>query len=519
MGSYKIHQLVYTKLNPEDSPFDKKDFHTAFYPLKFLTATDVLVLENHIYIPGNDDFLSKQVVYFNKIKEETYLFVFNINILANEVDMLGRGGVFLCHVFMFPQDLWQQLPSPNQLMELVKKYKYNSRSKLLNSSYIDKQSGNMLPIQLDSEIVEKAEKKLPKIEGSFEGQMLLHLTDSFNQENAEQKFIVHAKETEARELFNKLICYLPNEQKVKVGWDTMYDGGRMMDYNKTFVAYKNNAPRGGSASTLVKLSKKLIELAQDFKVNKEQSPFTKWATGCSGSIETHFYIEEAHNLSKSMLAKTTYNLTDNWNIECFAKVNIDLVEKLFTKKCKEEFKRKLFKELNKIMSIKDKLLFIHDKLEFSTVADYLLIIIDNSKIAAKFLDAGISKEIINNSPTLILIEQLCNTDKFDLEAFNQLTDNQKLQLNKYVLKTSFQKKDWYLELIKSDEALLNYYIRKYPKPKRIIRRFRKVLKMNETEIYQMGFSLLIIRRIFYFKMAHFFNKISSIFRRRKKTIA
>jgi hypothetical protein len=516
MTQYKIQQLVYTKLNQEDSPFDKKDFHTAFYPLDFLTPTDVLIIENHIYIPTVNDFSSKQVVYYQKIKGETYLFVLNIKNLQNELDTMGRGGIFICHVFIFPEVLWQQLPSPDKLMELVNEYNFNSRTELLNSNFIDKQTGNILPINLDIEKVKSVDKQMPELNGSFEIQLILNLIDAFRQENKEQKFIVNASENSAKELFNKLICFLPNVLKINVGWDTMYDGGRMMDNNKVFLAYHEKAPKGGSGSSLVHLSKNKIELSNTFVTNIKQSPFAKWIAGCTTSIKYLNYPEEAYKLSEALLANEGYDLNDTWNVECFAKTNFELIDKLFIKKCKKEFKGNIFKELDKIVSEKDKLFFVFDKLDLSKFAEYLLIIMDNNKISARKLENSVPQAYMMHNPILVLFDQLWKEKKIDITGFNQLSDNQKLQLNKYVLKSNRVKKNWYLELIKSDETLLNFYIKQYPKPKRIIKLFRSVLKMSESEINQMGFSLSIIRKVLYFKLVYLINRVLNIFRKKRK---
>lgn len=235
MKQYEIHQLVYTKLNPEDSPFEKKDFHTAFYPLELFTRTDILVIENHIYIPNSGDFAAKQVVYFNTVKDETRLFVFDINMLPKEVDTLGRGGIFICHIFVFPRKLWQQFPSPVHLMKL---FTYISRNELLNSSFIDRKTGNMLPVTLDNTVVDFVDRTIPCLNDTFEIILLLYLIETHEKESADHKFVVRGEESEIRTLFNKLISYLPNIYKSRIDRDTMYDGGRMMDYSKTFVAYK-----------------------------------------------------------------------------------------------------------------------------------------------------------------------------------------------------------------------------------------------------------------------------------------
>ena len=516
MENYKIQQLVYTKLNPDQSPFEKKDFHTAFYPIDLLTSTDVLVIENNIYIPGNEDFTTKQVVYFSTIKNETYLIVLDINALPGEVDALGRGGIFMAHIFMFPQALWQQMPSPNQLMELVASYKYSSRKEMLESHFINKENGNMLPIEIEAMQVAQIEKTIPAIEGVFEVQLLLHLLDSLTTENKGQDFVVSGAEGDTRTLLNKLICYLPNEQKSKIGWDTMYDGGRMMDYNKSFVAYQSREPRGGGGSSFIHLSGNKIELAKDFKISKKQSPYIKWIKGCSGDIKAHYYVEEANRLSKALLKKEKCEISGDWNVACYAEHNCELVEKLFLSKSIKEFNSRLGKELGKVMSVKDKLFYFLDKLEPESIAAYLLVIIENSSLSANQIENNTPEKYISHSPVLVLIEQLWKNEKFDIQVFNALGENEKLQINRYVERSHFLKLEWYLELIKMDGTLLAYYTRQYKRPKRIINLFRRVLKMNEEEINDVGFSLKAIRKVFIFRIAYLMKKIAQVFKRRKR---
>ena len=47
----KAFQFIYTKLPPEDSPWHKQGFHTAFYPTALLEREDVTTLEAHIHVP------------------------------------------------------------------------------------------------------------------------------------------------------------------------------------------------------------------------------------------------------------------------------------------------------------------------------------------------------------------------------------------------------------------------------------------------------------------------------------
>jgi hypothetical protein len=516
MEKFKIHQLVYTKLNPEDSPFEKKDFHTAFYPLDFLSGTEVMIVENHIFIPSNTDFTTKQVALFLPVKQETYLLVFDINLLPGETDTLGRGGIFICQVFFFPKALWQQIPSPNMLMGLVKDFRFNSRNELLASTYIDRKTGNMLPLEISAEIINTQEWKIPQLESSFEIQLVLNLVDSMKKENKESKFIVSAPEPKARDLFNRIICYLPEEIKVKTGWDTMYDGGRMMDYNKSFAGYQEKAPKGAAGASTVYLNTNKIELAAGFSVSKEKNPFEKWIGACPSSIEYHSDIEKAYKLSGSLLFDGNKDVPLDWNSECFANVNKELIEKLFLKKSLKEFKKQISRELNKILPPRDKLLYFFSKLSTQSMADYLLHIIENSKISSAVLEKNISALYIDQNPVLIPVQQLWKNNRFDKESFNRLSENQKLQLNRYVIRTDTFKSLWYLELVKTDEKLLSYFIRQYPKPEKIISLYRKVLKMNESEINQLGFGLSTIRKVCYFRMAYFFCKIPGIFVKKKQ---
>lgn len=132
MPVYQIHQLIYTKLNPEDSAFQKKDYHTAFLPLNFFNKTEQLIVENRIYIPSNEQNFKKQVVYYKSFNSKNYCLIYDIKSLPDERDTFGRGGIFICHVFIVPEELYTKIPLPSDLFKQLEKYTFNSRNELLS---------------------------------------------------------------------------------------------------------------------------------------------------------------------------------------------------------------------------------------------------------------------------------------------------------------------------------------------------------------------------------------------------
>ncbi|MFN8258278.1 MAG: hypothetical protein U0W24_21495 [Bacteroidales bacterium] len=511
MTEFKVHQLIYTKLNPNDSPTGKKDFHSAFYPRDYLKNQDILIIENHIFIPDVSNFTAKQVVCFQKINAETCLLIYEIRNLPSETDTLGRGGIFIAHVFIFPENLWKKLPSPIKLFEYVNGYIYNSRADLLKSSMIDKPTGNIAPIVLHLDEKELKNTKISMPDGNFEIQLSLYLLDFFKKENREQRFIVFGKEEKSRELFDRMVSILPNELKVEIAWDTQFDGGRMVDSNKVFVSYTNRVPKGASGSVLVNLTNSSIQLTKVFKVDEEPAPFARWIAGCTSSIKYSFEVEEAYHLSNAILVDEIYNFDEDWDPECFANTNRKTIDKLFYKKCRKIFKAKVSKELLKLVTPKHKLLFYYDRLKYEDFTNYFLLIIETGRISESKLKNNIPHSIIIHNNVLKIIEKLWQTNTLDLNEFNQLHETEKLQLNRYILKSSVLKKNWYLRLIKSDEVLLKFYTRQYPKPRRIIRLFRKVLKMNEAELQKLGFDIFTIRKVFYFRLRYRVKRVLRIF--------
>lgn len=173
------------------------------------------------------------------------------------------------------------------------------------------------------------------------------------------------------------------------------------------------------------------------------------------------------------------------NADCFAKVNREAVDKLFFKKCKTIFSRRISRELIKILPVKEELFFIYDKLALRHFADFLVSILENRKIRTWRLKNNIPSEYCKHDPILILIDQLWLNAPFDTGMFNKLTDKQKLQLNAYILKTSVYKTGWFLKLIRNDKILLQLYLRKFKKPKRIISLFKSVLNVENKYINEL----------------------------------
>jgi hypothetical protein len=506
METFNIHQLIYTKLNQSDSPFQKKDFHTAFYPLDFLTKTEQLVIENFIFIPEIENFNKKQVVYFREFKSEIYLFVLDIKSLPNEVDEFGRKGIFLCHVFLFPEKLWKLIPQPNKLLQFVEKYTFNSRKELLESSFINRQTGNIQAIQISEEIFNKIEKNFSPIDDEADKFVLKYLFDCLDKNNNNFKLVYKSNEEKANLLFNKMICYFPNSVKHKIGWDTSYEGGRMMDFSIPLAAFEQKAPKGGSQIVAIQGNPR-INPPENFTKFEIEKPFEKWIFFSTSTINSHQMIEDGLLLAQTLETGKPHEINNiSWDITNFCISNLKLLERRFYSKCKSEFDRKIAGLLLRVMSPSDKMYFILNKIEDSKVTEYLVEALQRKKISHRRLKKNISRDYIIKSPILILLEQLWNTNVFNLELFNKLSESEKFSLNAYIVKTKWLYTKSYLEIIKNNQVLLGYFRTRYEKPKKIIKYFSNNFSMSMEDLLKLGFFSSDINRIFKFWIKNKFKK-------------
>ena len=217
----KIFHFVNTKVPPEESPLREVDFHTLFYPQELVSHEDLRKMERKIrFFPHIE---KKEVYFFQELKGEQFLVILNIRSLPEERDTFGRGGIYLCHGFLFPPQLWKEFAVPRDLLTLVSKHLFQNLSDLRASSLVDRQSGNSLPIEILNEHYRHLLKEDPPTLLPEEQQVVVMLVEKAAINNP-WPIIIQGSPEHVSNLMNKVSVVLPNELKRQISWDPGYEG-------------------------------------------------------------------------------------------------------------------------------------------------------------------------------------------------------------------------------------------------------------------------------------------------------
>jgi hypothetical protein len=488
MKTFEVQQLIYTKLNPEDSFQKKTDFHIAFSPAGMFSKTELLVFENKIFIPDLPSLKNKQVVFFKTINDKSNLVIINIKTLSQEKDTLGRGGIFIAQFLFFPPEMWTLFPSPAGLFYHTEKILFNSRNELLNSEYISKENGDIKPLLITIDEKEADTFLFPTVENDFEKQLLKFLLDTQFPEKTDKKIILKGDEISCNLLLNKLFCFLPSEKKKMLAWDTSFDGGRMIDNNLPLACYETKPPKG-SDYILADISKtRIVPQEQNSKPITQLHSYTKWVYLCNNSINSRTMTDQAFLLSEILETKTLKDCDDIlWNINEFCNVNSVLINDIFFAECTKNFTKRFTRKIRKLMLPSDKLLFVLNKISSEKLTEYFTKTITKSGYSPQKTVATIPAEYIAKSKVLSVIGTLSVEKKTRPSNFESLNLEEKLLTAEYFYKSKLYKEKWFLQYITKDSEFLNYFTKSFKKPRKIIKQLIKKLHYKKFDLLKLGF--------------------------------
>jgi len=461
----KVFQLIYTKVAPEESPWRKADFHTVFYPINLMTKTDVLELEKRIHFPGSEKFKEKETVFYQKIKDKDYLVILHIRNLPEERDTFGRGGIFLCHGFIFPPELWLGVPSPLTLFEQVKEYLFTSRREILSSPLVDKEKGDIQPIEIPEERLKDLQKTLPALETGFEWEMviLLNRLSRCIEKRPAILFMGEAEETSA--LMNKLIAYVPSKLKTRLGWDSCFDGGALTFYPLKIVGFKYERPRGGGDTLEINLATQTIQKTTDYsELFLPQTPYERWLNSCSSEAYSCEQIDKAYNLSLLIEEETTS--FDNVEVlaqrRCFASANREKIKDVFLKRCGMAVGTSIASHIACILTPEAMLDLIIENLPLAKLAGYAEDVILKNKLRLEAIKTPLPNSLIKaGSSRLRLIEKLWRKEAIEVDELRVLEKEDKYEFVSYLLLTDWAGKEWVLRILREDEDMFNYLLSIY----------------------------------------------------------
>lgn len=453
----RIYSLIYTKVPPEDSPWGKQGFHMVFYPASLMTKKEVTEIENKIYSPGAGKFKKKKIVFYQRIGDICYLVILHLRDLSNAGGEAGDKGIFLCQGFLFPPELWTKTPTPLVLFDWVRNSLFKNHEEIFSSSRIDRDTGNMEPLEIPTEKLTKSDAFLPQLTSDFERKLMLLLNKLARNREKAFPVVLRGTPDKVSALMNKLLAYVPNALKVKLGWDSAFDGGNLGFCPLKVVGFHHTPPRGDAPLKVDIETSAIDPIPAKSRCFIPESPYEKWVDHCTLDAITQARIEKAYALSS--LLTDGHPLPDEEVLEriaCFTSVNKRDIEASFLRRCEEYFDLSLARYVSDGFSPESKLeLLIRDMPLESFIGPVGAAIVEKeiTPQTTKFFPA--EDFLTRGSETLTVIGKLRSGEPLSSDDLKPLKESEKLELLKYLVLTKWMEKEGVREIPENHKTLFS----------------------------------------------------------------
>ena len=240
----QIHQYIYTRLRKEESPRNKHGFQSAFIPEAHSDRSFILELESRIHFPEYDTFSEKNVVFYRKIGDKTFLVILWMRLLPDARDEQGRGGIFMVQGFIVPPEVHHKVKRPLTLMKLLEKHLFFDREDVMNSPLADREKGFIKPVELSATELEGLEEPGGDLE-VWEKQLMSFIFKQVRGELEDWTLALKGEPGPVEETFNRLAGFLPTEVREQIGWDPAFDGGKIFFSPFKMFGYSKAEPVTG----------------------------------------------------------------------------------------------------------------------------------------------------------------------------------------------------------------------------------------------------------------------------------
>lgn len=328
-----VYPFIYTKVSPGASPWGKQGFHTVFYPVALLGRSEIARLETHIHVPEGLDFEHKQTVFFQRLADEDHLVIIDIRTLPEARDQHGRKGNVLGQGFLFPPALWQATPEPLTLLTLVEGVLFPNPEAMLNSSRIDRATGNIDAITVTQEQLAALPKTLPPLLGDFELRLAILLNRWARLPAPPFPLLIKGKAAAVGAVLSRLAAYVPNVLKPRLGWDPTLDGGNLTHYPLRIAGFSQQAPQGGNPFKVCLTDQTLDERQEFMAYTRPHAPYEWWLERCPAEAVTTERREQAYRLACFLSEGAAATAADLQGLECFASANADLIGQRLMERC------------------------------------------------------------------------------------------------------------------------------------------------------------------------------------------
>lgn len=501
----KIYQIVYTKVPPEDSPWGKADFHTLFFPTDLMTKADVFELEKRIHFPDMEKFDRKETVFFQEISGRPYFIILHIQSLPEARDTFGRGGIFICHGFIFPPDLWKRVSAPSDLFHLAEDALFTSREEMLASASVDKKTGNILPLDVLEQRIDAIPTDLPKLSGEFEWKMALLLNRIANSRDERPSILLKGEPASISALMNRLLAYVPDDLKTSLGWDPAFDGGNLNFCPLKIAGFTDQCP---TARNPVKIDMKILTIDENPETSGfflPRTSYEKWLNRCREEALAKGKIEGAYRLSRILEGETSS--PDRWVLPekiCFVSVNEDKIQDVFVDQCGRIHGAKITGYVASAITAKTMLDLIVDEFPPQKLAGHVEDAIFKNRLTREALGTPLSASLINaGSYRLKLVQRLWKEESLNPDDPDRLEKDQRSEFVKYLLLGGWAERDWIPDILKKDKEIFNHFLLSH-ETREIIedillrlvskkKEFKKIAKIitNHALKQDRGFSLLV----------------------------
>ncbi|WP_192961268.1 hypothetical protein [Methanothermobacter thermautotrophicus] len=332
----EIYRFVYTKVPPEESPWGIRDFHTVFYPVDLISREDLHEIERMIHKPQIDGFKDKLTVFYMKMDGRDYLAILYLTDLPEERDVFGRGGLFLCHGFLFPPELWMMAQTPLELFDMVKDKVFEGIEDLLNSDAVNKSTGNIEAIEVSS--YPPSGDRRPPLSDDFKLKMALYLFKMASGIHESPPLILDGNPSDVSDLINEVLFYIPDELKVNLGWDSAFDGGSIYHHPLKILGFSEERPYGKNP-VLVNLDNRTVDCpGESSGLLYPHSSYERWLENCDETVSKED-INAAYRLSLLLDSMEPPSSVEEVmpQLENFGYINRDPIEGQFRRKFHEVF--------------------------------------------------------------------------------------------------------------------------------------------------------------------------------------
>ena len=455
----KVFNLIHTVVSPGDSPWGKTGAHTIFYPTDLMSKGEVHEIERRIYFPETNytKVDKKETVFYQKIQNEYYLVILHLRNLPDARDSFGRSGIFLCHGFIFPPELWKEVSEPLALFDLVKDKVFKTREDMLASPLVNRKTGNILPLEIPQEKTKNITIDLPPLNSEFDWKLVVLLNNFAKLGNQKPAILLKGKSEDVSALMSKLIAYIPGDIKVNIGWDTVFDGGNLTFSPLKIVGFKDASPSGGDQINIDLETRTIKETTETSQLFIPHTHYENWLCHCRNEIRTKDQIEEAYQLSCLLEGKPVQLEPEKLSVKSgFVSANQKTIRDVFLKRCGELVGQTVAQHIANLLTLESMLNLLIENLPMPSLAGAVEEVVIKNRLSPKTHKITLSDSLVNaGGYRLKFIANVWKGKKLKLKDIAILKADEQIEFIQYLLLTEWIEDDWVIDLLKEDEGIFN----------------------------------------------------------------